>query len=53
MNLKSVKMFVAGIMSTATPVFAAPHWVEDACVRVRPALDAREREAYVANCIAD
>ena len=53
MNLKSVKMFVAGIMSTATPVFAAPQWVEDACVRVRPALDAREREAYVANCIAD
>jgi hypothetical protein len=40
-----------------TPVFAAPQWVEDACWRnanqVRPALNAREREAFIANCIAD
>jgi hypothetical protein len=41
----------------ATPAFAAPQWVESACWRaanrVLPALSAREREAYVANCIAD
>jgi hypothetical protein len=41
----------------ATPAFAAPRWVEDACwkaaVRVLPALTAREREAYITNCIAD
>jgi hypothetical protein len=41
----------------ATPAIAAPQWVETACWRaanrVLPALSAREREAYVANCIAD
>jgi hypothetical protein len=41
----------------ATPAIAAPQWVETACWkaanRVLPALRAREREAYIANCIAD
>ena len=41
----------------ATPAFAAPQRVYDACwragSRVLPRLTAREREAYVANCIAD
>ena len=41
-----------------TPAFAAPLWVEDLCWyhanRVLPALHARgEKEAYIANCIAD
>lgn len=40
-----------------TPATAAPQWVEDACWkaanRVLPALTAREREAYITNCIAD
>ena len=41
----------------ATPAFAAPQWVEDACwryaQRVTPYLTEREKEAYVTNCIAD
>jgi hypothetical protein len=41
----------------ATPAIAAPQWVETACWkasnRVLPALRAREKEAYIANCIAD
>jgi len=41
----------------ATPALAAPQWVEDACFakaqQVRPALRADEREAFIANCIAD
>jgi hypothetical protein len=41
-------------VSTAS---AAPQWVEDRCSyhanRVLPALDFRERQAYIANCIAD
>jgi hypothetical protein len=45
------------VSATPTPTFAAPQWVEDACWRyanrVRPALRAREKEAYVTNCIAD
>jgi hypothetical protein len=57
MKLTSGKIFVAGLMLTATPTFAAPQWVEDACWnagnRVLPRLTAREREAYIANCIAD
>jgi phosphoribosylformimino-5-aminoimidazole carboxamide ribonucleotide (ProFAR) isomerase len=45
-------------LATLVPsAFAAPQWVEDACWRyanrVLPALDAREREARIANCIAD
>jgi phosphoribosylformimino-5-aminoimidazole carboxamide ribonucleotide (ProFAR) isomerase len=47
----------AGVVVTAIPALAAPQWVETACRkaanRVLPALDFREREAYVANCIAD
>ena len=50
-------ILVAGLIVSATPAFAAPQWVEDACWyhanRVLPALTAREREAYIANCIAD
>jgi hypothetical protein len=41
----------------ATPAFAAPQWVESACwraaQRVTPILREPEKEAYVANCIAD
>ena len=53
-----VAMFVvSGIIFSATPALAAPQWVEDLCWyhanRVLPALDQREREAYIANCIAD
>ena len=33
MNLNPAKIFVAGIVFTATPAFAAPQWVEDACWR--------------------
>jgi hypothetical protein len=55
MKLKPV--LAAGIVLAATPAFAAPQWVEDACwraaVRVSPILSPREREAYIANCIAD
>jgi hypothetical protein len=44
MKLKPVKMVVAGIVFTATPAFAAPQSVEDACWyhanRVLPALTA-------------
>ena len=50
-------MLVAGLISSASPAFAAPQWVEDLCWyhanRVLPALGAREREAYIANCLAD
>ena len=50
-------MLVAGLIVSAIPAFAAPQWVEDRCWyhanRVLPALDFREREAYIANCIAD
>ena len=57
MNLQAVKIFFAGVVFTATPALAVPQWVEDDCwyhaVRVRPALDPREREAWVVNCIAD
>ena len=41
----------------ATPAFAAPQWVETACWRaanrVLPALAPRDKEAYIANCIAN
>ena len=57
MKLNLLKLFVASIVFTSTPAFAAPQWVESLCRyhanRVLPALDFREREAYVANCIAD
>ena len=57
MKLIPVTIFLSGVVLTATPAFAAPQWVETACWRaanrVLPALSAREREAYVANCIAD
>jgi hypothetical protein len=56
----AVKLLVATVLMAplmATPAFAAPQWVEDTCwhnaVRVRPALGPREREGYIANCIAD
>ncbi len=55
MKLKPV--LAAAIVLTATPAFAAPQWVEDACWRyanrILPAPTGREREKYVANCIAD
>ena len=57
MTLNLLKLFVASILLTSTPAFGAPRWVESLCLyhanRVRPALDFLEREAYVANCIAD
>lgn len=57
MKLNLLKLFVASILLTSTPASAAPQWVESLCLyhanRVLPALDVREREAYVANCIAD
>lgn len=50
-------ILVAGLLPSASPAFAAPQWVEDLCRyhanRVLPALSAREREAYIANCLAD
>jgi hypothetical protein len=55
--MKLKPLFAAAIVLTATPAFAAPQWVEDTCWhnanRVRPALGPREREGYIANCIAD
>ena len=48
---------VAGLIVSATPTFAAPQWVDDACwraaQRVTPILTEPEKEAYVASCIAD
>ena len=50
-------ILVAGLMLSATPAFAAPQRVYDICwyhgSRVLPALTPREREGYIANCIAD
>jgi hypothetical protein len=46
----------AALIIPKTPALAAPRWVEDNCRyqadRALPA-NAREREAYIANCIAD
>ncbi len=57
MKLSLLKICVASILLASTPTFAAPQWVESLCLyhanRVRPAFDFLEREAYVANCIAD
>jgi hypothetical protein len=50
-------MLVSALVFSAVPASAAPRWVEDLCWyhanRVLPALTAREREAYIANCLAD
>lgn len=50
-------MLVSVLVLGAVPASAAPQWVEDLCWyhanRVLPALSPREREAYVANCLAD
>lgn len=47
----------AGAILTAMPVFAAPQWVQDACwraaQRVTPRLTQPEKEAYIANCLAN
>ena len=55
--MKLILVMVAALILSATPAFAAPQSVEDACwryaQRVTPHLSAREREAYVTNCIAD
>ena len=57
MKLRYATIAIAGFVLSQTPAFAAPQWVEDACwryaQRVTPYLGAREREAYVTNCIAD
>ena len=57
MKLIIVKMVVAGLILSATPASAAPRWVGDLCwraaQRVTPILTEPEKEAYVANCIAD
>ena len=57
MKLIAVKMVVAGLILSATPASAAPRWVDDLCwraaQRVTPSLTEPEKEAYVANCIAD
>jgi hypothetical protein len=54
--MKFLLIALAGV-ALADSAWAAPQWVEDRCWyhanRVRPALNAREREAYIANCIAD
>ena len=54
--MKFVPIICLTLVST-TPAFAAPEWVEFACWkaanRVLPALDWREREAWIVNWIAD
>jgi hypothetical protein len=56
--MKFLLIALAGMaLVDVSSAWAAPQWVEDRCWyhanRVRPALNAREREAYIANCIAD
>ncbi|HXG78671.1 MAG TPA: hypothetical protein VNJ31_04955 [Methyloceanibacter sp.] len=45
------------VMIGGSPASAAPQWLQDYCFnkaeRVRPALRQDEKEAYIANCIAD
>jgi hypothetical protein len=57
MKLSYTTIAIAGFVFSAPPAFAAPQPVEDACwryaQRVTPHLTEREKEAYVANCIAD
>ncbi len=57
MKLIAVMMVVAGLILGATPASAAPRWVNDFCwqaaQRVSPRLTEPEKEAYIANCIAD
>ena len=57
MKLIAVKMVVAGLTLSPIPASAVPQWVEDLCWyhanRVLPALDYRERQAYIANCKAN
>ena len=53
----SVSVALFALASHATRAAALPQAVHDACwrqaQRVLPALTAREREAYIANCLAD
>ena len=46
--MKLNPLFAAAIVLTATPAFAAPQWVEDACwryaQRVTPSLTERDRK---------
>ena len=57
MKLRYATMAIAGFVLSPTPASAVPQWVEDDCwhyaVRIRPALDAREREGWIVSCIAD
>ena len=56
-----MKVLLIGLAAMAllevSSAWAAPQWVEDLCWyhanRVLPALAPREKEAYIANCIAD
>jgi len=56
-----MKLLLIGLawmaLVNVTSASAAPQWVEDRCwyhaQRVLPALTEREKEAYIANCIAD
>ena len=54
---KLIAMVVAGFILSPIPASAVPQWVEDLCWyhanRVLPALDQRDRQAYIANCFAD
>ena len=56
MKLILAALFTGAVL-TAMPAFAAPSWVNDACwraaQRVTPRLTEPEKEAYIANCIAD
>jgi hypothetical protein len=55
--MKLNPLFVAAIVLTPTPTFAAPPEVERQCFlaaeRVTPILTQPEKEQYIANCIAN
>jgi hypothetical protein len=56
MKLKLLTIFFAFVVLTPTPTFAAPPWVEDYCwaQAAQTRFNGRgEREAFIANCIAD